>query len=61
MKSLFDRLQTRSVVVLVLVVGSFFLAIRDEKYRAAFADLAKIGVGGYLAQIIPGVLKKDGS
>jgi hypothetical protein len=37
------------------------LAIRDEKYRAAFADLAKIGVGGYLAQIIPGVLKKDGS
>ena len=61
MKGLFDKLQTRSVVVLVLVSGSFILAIVDRDYRAAFADLAKIGVGGYLAQIIPGIIRKDGS
>ena len=61
MKNFFERLQTRSLVVLVLVLGSFILAVIDRDYRVAFADLAKIGVGGYLAQIIPGIIKKDGS
>lgn len=61
MKNLFDKLQTRSLVVLVLVFGSFILAVIDRDYRVAFADLAKIGVGGYLAQIIPGIVKRDGN
>jgi hypothetical protein len=52
-KSILERLKTRSVIVFLLVVGTFILAVQDEKIRSAFGDLAKIGVGGYLAQLIP--------
>lgn len=48
-----ERLKVRSVVVLILVIGTFVLALKDDKFRVAFGDLAKIGVGGYLAQLIP--------
>lgn len=58
MKSILERLKTRSVIVLLLVVGTFILAVQDENVRSAFGDLAKIGVGGYLAQLIP-ANKKD--
>lgn len=53
-----ERLKTRSVIVILLVIGTFILAVQDEKVRSAFGDLAKIGVGGYLAQLIP-ANKKD--
>ena len=42
-----------STVVLILVVGSLGLAILDENYRPTFADLAKVGVGGYIGWMIP--------
>lgn len=58
MKSILERLKTRSIIVVLLVVGTFILAVQDEKVRSAFGDLAKIGVGGYLAQLIP-ANKKD--
>lgn len=48
-----ERLNTRSFVVLVLVGGVFYLSIIDKSVREAFADLAKIGIGGYLGQLVP--------
>lgn len=53
MKYFLSRLSTRSVVVLVLVSGTLYLAITDPAFRGVFADLAKIGVGGYLGQLVP--------
>ncbi|MBD1863028.1 MULTISPECIES: hypothetical protein [Trichocoleus] len=40
-------------VILVLVIGSFALACIDEDARATFADLAKVGVGGYIGLMMP--------
>lgn len=41
------------IVVLSLVVGSFALAWVDKDIRVTFADLAKVGVGGYIALMVP--------
>lgn len=51
--SIVEKLSVRSVVVLLLVSGSLAMAVIDKNFRPAFADLVKIGVGGYLAQLIP--------
>ena len=40
-------------VVLALVIGSFALACIDKDARATFADLAKVGVGGYIGLMMP--------
>lgn len=50
---LLQRINTRSLIVLILVIGSLYLAVADRSFRSAFADLAKIGIGGYLGQLIP--------
>lgn len=42
-----------SIVVLSLVAGSFALAWVDKDIRVTFADLAKVGVGGYIALMVP--------
>lgn len=42
-----------SIVILSLVVGSFALAWVDKDIRVTFADLAKVGVGGYIALMVP--------
>jgi hypothetical protein len=42
-----------SIVVLSLVIGSFALAWVDKDIRVTFADLAKVGVGGYIALMVP--------
>lgn len=47
------QFSVRSFVVISLLAGSIYLAVIDRNYRTAFADLAKIGLGGYLAQLIP--------
>ncbi|MBW4480522.1 MAG: hypothetical protein KME54_27710, partial [Tolypothrix brevis GSE-NOS-MK-07-07A] len=52
-KHVFSRLTVRSVVVIILVVGAFALAIADDNFRPTFGDLAKVGVGGYLGQMLP--------
>lgn len=50
---LLQRFNTRSLVVLILVCGVLYLAIVDPSFRGVFGDLAKVGVGGYLGQLIP--------
>ena len=47
------KLNLRSVLVVILVVGCLGLAIADEQLRPVFGDLAKVGVGGYLGQLSP--------
>lgn len=48
-----SRITVRSVVVIILVLGCLALAIADHSFRSTFGDLAKIGVGGYLGQMLP--------
>jgi hypothetical protein len=48
-----QRINLRSGIVLMLVVGGLGLSIIDEQFRPVFGDLAKVGVGGYLGQLIP--------
>ena len=55
-----SRLTDRSVVVIILVIGSLVLAIADHSFRTTFGDLAKIGVGGYLGQMLPEAAKRSG-
>ncbi|MGL5872851.1 MAG: hypothetical protein ACRC2R_10870 [Xenococcaceae cyanobacterium] len=50
---LINSFSVRSLVVLMLLGGSCYLAVVDESYRPQFADLAKIGLGGYLGQLLP--------
>lgn len=47
------RFTTRSLIVLILVGGVLYLAIVDPSFRDVFGDLAKVGVGGYLGQLVP--------
>ncbi len=54
-----SRLKIRSVIILILVIGSLILAIQYESFRSTFGDLAKIGVGGYLGQLLPQEKRKD--
>lgn len=42
-----------TIVVLSLVLGSLGIAILDPQFRPAFADLAKVGISGYLGWMIP--------
>lgn len=57
MQSLINRLNVRSVIVVTLVFGVFFLAIYDKDFRPTFGDLAKVSIGGYFGQMNPG--KRD--
>lgn len=50
---LLQRFNTRSLVVLILVGGVLYLAVVDRSFRNVFGDLAKIGIGGYLGQLVP--------
>lgn len=50
-----DRIDTRSIVIIGLLFGATTLAVMDEKFRPAYGDLAKIGLGGYLGQLLPEV------
>ncbi|BAZ66266.1 hypothetical protein NIES4106_53450 [Fischerella sp. NIES-4106] len=50
---MWQRINTRSLIVLLLVVGSVAIALHDEKFRPIFGDLAKVAIGGYLGQLIP--------
>lgn len=52
-KELLSRLNTRSLAVLILLTGSLGLAIADREYREIFGDIAKVGLGGYLGQLLP--------
>ncbi len=47
------NINIHSVVILLMVLGSFGLALCDEEFRPIFGDLAKVGVGGYLGRLLP--------
>lgn len=53
LKDFIARIDTRSIVIIGLLLGCTWLAVADEKFRPSYADLAKIGLGGYLAQLVP--------
>lgn len=53
MKYFLSRFSTRSLVVLILVGGTLYLAVTQPSFRGVFGDLAKVGVGGYLGQLVP--------
>jgi hypothetical protein len=53
MKEFLNSFSVRSLVILSLLGGSIYLAVVDNSYRPAFSDLCKIGLGGYLGQLIP--------
>ncbi|MCU0533240.1 MAG: hypothetical protein MUD14_05005 [Hydrococcus sp. Prado102] len=48
-----QNFSVRSLVVLILLGGSIWLAAIDPQYRSRFADLAYFGVGGYFGQLVP--------
>jgi hypothetical protein len=48
-----------SAVVILLVGGSMFLAAVDKDYRASFADLAKVGLSGYMGWMMPKEAKRE--
>jgi hypothetical protein len=48
-----QKISVRSFVVLLLVIGCLGLAVADDRLRPVFGDLAKVGVGGYLGQMLP--------
>ncbi|WP_219725458.1 hypothetical protein [Fischerella thermalis] len=50
---MWQRFSTRSLIMILLVLGAMGLAVVDERFRPVFGDLAKVGVGGYLGQLIP--------
>ncbi len=41
------------IVIMMLVGGSLWLAIIDPSLRPAFADLAKVGISGFLGWMMP--------
>jgi hypothetical protein len=41
------------ILVLMLAGGSLGLAIVDPNYRVVFADIAKVGIGGWLGYSAP--------
>lgn len=47
------RFSVRSIVTLILVIGSLELAVIDKDFRPLFGHLADIGLGGYLGQLVP--------
>lgn len=53
MEKFLARITVRSVVVVILVFGGLGIAIIDPNFRPNFADLAKVGIGGYLGQMLP--------
>jgi len=48
-----NKINARSLIACLLVVGSLGLAVMDLNFRSIFGDLAKVGVGGYLGQMLP--------
>ena len=48
-----------SAVVALLMGGSMFLAVVDKDYRTSFADLAKVGLGGYVGWMMPRTSERE--
>ena len=44
------------LIILLSLVGLFYLALVDSEYRPIFADLAKMGVGAYIGWMMKQLL-----
>ena len=44
-----------ALIVALLIIGLFAIAMIDTAYRPVFADLAKVGVAGYIGWAMPRV------
>ncbi|MEM9926764.1 MAG: hypothetical protein AAF915_23955 [Cyanobacteria bacterium P01_D01_bin.50] len=42
-----------NAVVLILVLGSFVLAVLDKEFRPYFGDIVVFGLGGFTGQFVP--------
>ncbi|MDJ0674396.1 MAG: hypothetical protein QNJ36_03170 [Calothrix sp. MO_167.B42] len=47
-------MNSKSAIAIFLVLGVGLLAVKYPKMQEVFGDIAKVGVGGYLGQIMPG-------
>ena len=56
-----EKVSFPSTLALFLVVGGFSLAIADPQFRPSFANLANIGLGGYLTHLVPSKKKSEDS
>jgi len=52
-ETIVEKLSFPSLLVFFLVVAGFSLAIIDAQFRPSFANLANIGLGGYLTHLVP--------
>lgn len=52
-KDFIARIDTRSIVVIGLLIGATTLAFLDKDFRPNYANLAGVGLGGYLGQLYP--------
>jgi hypothetical protein len=52
-KKLISRDEILAVVMLITVMGSFYLAVIDTNSRSQFIDLTKFAVGTYIGLLIP--------
>ncbi len=53
MLEIIKKINVRSTIIIILVSGALVLAIIDKDYRAKFADLTSVGIGGYFGQLTP--------
>lgn len=48
-----SKLSTRSIIVLLFVIGALIIAAIDPSFRDSYARLADVALGGYLGQLVP--------
>lgn len=50
----FQKVGVRNLVVLILVLGSCYLAVIDKEFRnSSFGNIVNFGLGGYTGQLVP--------
>ena len=47
------NISTQSIVVIILTLGAFVLAVLDKGFREHFANIAQIGISGYIGYLVP--------
>ncbi len=60
MQSMKDFFCSRSLILVLLITGSFTLAVIEKDVPPNLARLADIALGGSLGLIVPGGGRKDG-
>lgn len=47
------KMNTRSLVVLVLLIGASIIAIKDPPFRSIYGNLCSTAIGGYFGLTYP--------